>query len=264
MPTLTVHERIEAIQRRLGLRPDGIIGPVTLTRIEDTLDRCVGAPETPAEPDHNLTVSKKGLDLIVAHEIGSEALYRRRFKNPLWPGGQSGVTIGIGYDLGFNSARQIEKDWSGHVADADLAALLTVAGLKGQKAKQAVSRVKHVEIPLDVAKRVYFTSTLPRYALLTRKAYPGVEKLPADAQAALLSLVYNRGARKSGSSRREMKAIEGLVRSKDLRGIAGEIRKMKRLWANKGLPGLLRRRDEEAELVEHADRQYQPDELVEV
>jgi GH24 family phage-related lysozyme (muramidase) len=96
------------------------------------------------------------------------------------------------------------------------------------------------------------------------KAYPGVEELPADAQAALLSLVFNRGTRKSGSTRREMKALEALVANADLDGIAAEILKMKRLWEGKGLDGLLRRREHEAALVKDSKRDYDPEELVQI
>jgi GH24 family phage-related lysozyme (muramidase) len=262
MSTLTVRERVQAIQRLLGVSPDGLLGPVTLTRLEAVLARCLpGAPE-PDAAAANLVVSKRGLDLIVSHEIGSEANYRRRLSNPIWPGGQSGVTIGIGYDLGHTSATQIEKDWRGRIADADLAKLLTVVGKKGEAGKQARASVRQVEVPFEAAKEVFYTSTLPRFAQITQRAYPGVERLPADAQAALLSLVYNRGASKSGGSRREMKAIEPLVKNGDLNGIAEQIRAMKRLWVGKGLPGLLRRRDEEAELAAHADRAYEAEELV--
>lgn len=262
MSTLTVRERLQALQRLLGVSPDGLLGPVTLSRLEAVLARCLPDAPEPEASDANLVVSQRGLDLIVSHEIGSEANYRRGLSHPVWPGGQSGVTIGIGYDLGHTAPTQIEKDWRGHITDADLAKLLTVAGKKGETAKQARASVRHVEVPFEAAKEVFYTSTLPRFAQITRRAYPGVERLPADAQAALLSLVYNRGASKSGASRREMKAIEPLVEDGDLGGIAEQIRAMKRLWVGKGLPGLLRRRDEEADLIAHADRDYNADELV--
>lgn len=259
MSTLTIAERIQAIQRLLGLSPDGLIGPITLSRLEAVLARCLpGAPEP--EPA-SLIVSKRGLDQLVRHEIGSEALYRRRFEHPVWPQAQSGLTIGIGYDLGHTAASQIEKDWRGRLPDDDLEALLRVAGKRGPDAEAALSEVRHVRIPLEAAKEVFYTSTLPRFARITERAYPGIRALPADAQAALLSLVYNRGARKSGSRRREMKAIEPLVREGDLAGIAEQLRRMKRIWAS-GPPGLLTRREDEAELVENADRDYAPDELV--
>jgi GH24 family phage-related lysozyme (muramidase) len=44
--------------------------------------------------------------------------------------------------------------------------------------------------------------------------------------------------------------IRNLVPDKNYKKIAQEIRNMKRLWVGKGLDGLLKRRDEEANLVD--------------
>jgi len=89
----------------------------------------------------------------------------------------------------------------------------------------------------------------------TEKAFPGVDKLPPDAQGALVSLIYNRGPRMTDrdpktQDRREMRAIRDAVPRGDLKEIATQLRSMKRLWENKGMGGLLKRRDAEADLVE--------------
>ena len=42
MSTLTIRERIQALQRWLGVSPDGLVGPVTLSRLEEALARCLG------------------------------------------------------------------------------------------------------------------------------------------------------------------------------------------------------------------------------
>jgi hypothetical protein len=47
------------------------------------------------------TVSQKAIDLIVFYEVNDEPTYTRRYTAPTWPGGASGVTIGIGYDIGY-------------------------------------------------------------------------------------------------------------------------------------------------------------------
>lgn len=262
MPSLA--DRIKAIQRRLGLRPDGLIGPVTLSRIEALLDRALGPPREPA-PGASLLVSKRTLDAIVGYEISSEAHYRRALERPIWPGADSGVTIGVGYDLGYTSASQIERDWRGRLPDAEVGALLRVQGKTGSGAKAALPSVAHVAVPLDAAREVFYTSTLPRFAASARGAYPGCERLPADAQGALLSLVFNRGASMADTDRRrEMRAIRDLVTAGDLDGIAGQIRAMKRLWDGALLGGLHRRRDAEADLCAGASRTYDADELVSV
>lgn len=260
----SVKERIQAIQRRFGLSPDGIIGPNTLSRIEAVLDANLPpATGLAAPPIPTLVVSARGLEALVAFEVSSEAFYEAKLQKPTWPGAESGVTIGIGYDLGHTAPSQIERDWRGRLSDADVDKLLSVSGKKGQAAKSALGgSVKNVVVPLAAAKQVFYTSTLPRFATSTRQAYPGVENLPADAQAMLLSLVFNRGGSMTGASRTEMKAIQPLVVAKNLSGIASQIRSMKRLWDKNTLPGLHKRRDKEAELVEQANRAYTPDELV--
>ena len=256
----TTKERLKSVQRRLGLEDDGILGPATLTRIESLLDEVLGPSDL--QPEHNLVVSRKGLDQIVHFEISSENYYRNRLSRPTWPRGASGITIGIGYDLGYNSKAQIRRDWAGRISDVELEEIVIVAGKKGEQAEDVLSSVRHIKIPFEAANDVFYTSTLPEFAHLTLKAYPGVRELPADAQAMLLSLVYNRGTRMSGSRRKEMKAIQPLAINKDLDGIAEQIRAMKRLWDISVLPGLHIRRDEEAHMIANARREYDPSELV--
>jgi GH24 family phage-related lysozyme (muramidase) len=89
------------------------------------------------------------------------------------------------------------------------------------------------------------------------KAFPGVEHFPGKVQGALMSLVFNRGTSVKGERRTEMKTIQDLVKpgrpdAQTLRQIAGALREMKRLWVNKGLDGLIARREAEARLVESA------------
>ena len=98
------------------------------------------------------------------------------------PGGGSGVTIGIGYDLGYNSRQRTLKDWAGKLNEIDLEKLTVVCGLKGDAARQALNGVKSITVTLEAAQSVFYESTLIRYASSTRKTYPGVEKLFPDAQ----------------------------------------------------------------------------------
>lgn len=260
----SLRERVENIQRHLGLQADGIVGPDTLTALENALGLAPPAPVPLDAATAHLTVSRRGLDQIVEHEISSPTHYRRALQRPTFPGGDSGVTIGIGYDLGANSASQIRRDWQGLLADTDVEALAAAAGLKGEAAQRVLPLLQDIQVPLAAAEQVFYTRTLPRYAQSTRRAYPAVQLLAPDAQAALLSLVYNRGSALSGASRSEMRAIVPLVAAQDYAGIAEQLRAMKRLWVGEGLDGLLARRDAEATLVENAQRAYQAAELVRV
>jgi len=255
-------ERLKATQRRLGIAEDGILGVNTMSRIEDLMDS-TGIKKSDTPP-HALTISKAGLDELISSEISSKAYYKRNLKHPIWPGGQSGVTIGIGYDIGQQTRELFSKDWSAYIQEPELSRLSASAGISGDAAQLLLVNIKDISISLDVASEVFYTSTLPRYAKKALKAYPGIELLPADAQAALLSLVYNRGTSMSGASRAEMKAIKALVSNKDLQGIANQIRAMKRLWDADKLAGLLKRRDNEAKLVENSRRNYTAEELLKV
>ena len=142
--------------------------------------------------------------------------------------------------------------------------LKTASGAKGEAAKALIAGLKSVTVPLEAAREVFYVRTLPRYANDTRGIYPGIEQLPADAQGALLSLVFNRGTKLTGDTRTEMHAIAALVAAKDLSGIAAQIVAMKRIWDIKKLPGLHVRRDDEAKLVKNARTEYPPEELIKV
>ena len=61
-----------------------------------------------------------------------------------------------------------------------------------------------------------------------------------------------------------MAEIKSLIMSEDYAGIAQQIRVMKRLWKDKGLDGLLKRRDDEARLVSQSDRTYETSEIVRI
>ena len=262
---MTLVRRIKGIQRKLGVEDDGVVGVETVSALERRLDIIddEGA-KVPTAPDAALTLSRAGIDRLIAFEISSENNYRKKLERPVWPGGGSGATIGIGYDLGYRTKRQIDDDWRSHVSDGDLQHLLAASGIRGEPAGGAtrVLRQAGVKIPLDAATRVFYRTTLPEYAARTRRLYPGVQKLPPDAQAALVSLVYNRGESLTGARRAEMARIKEHVRRGDLEAIAGEIESMKRLWEGKNLPGLLARRDAEAKLVRDSDHPYDANDVL--
>ena len=84
-----------------------------------------------------------------------------------------------------------------------------------------------------------------------QRAFPGFDELRPNAQAALVSLVFNRGASMIGDGRREMRAIRDRgVPARDYDGIAAEFRAMTRVWQGTEIyNGMRRRRYAEADLV---------------
>jgi GH24 family phage-related lysozyme (muramidase) len=169
-----------------------------------------------------------------------------------WPGGASGITIGVGYDLGFATADQFEEDWKPFLSSDEIERLKNVIGLSGDKASERASEFRDIKIKRADAEQVFKERTLPLYSQRTEAAFPGADQLPAAAQGALVSLVFNRGGGMNGDSRREMRAVRDAVAEGNLQEIADQIRSMKRLWEGKNLGGLLKRRDAEADLVESA------------
>ena len=184
--------------------------------------------------------SKNALNLILDAE-GCDL-------TPCWPGADSGVTYGRGFDLGYNTSKEIVDAWKPYVSEAVLAYMQSVAGVKGEAAKRLVK--KEFKISQLAADSVFENVTLPRFEKLAMNTYPGLENLHPDAIGAIVSLVFNRGASLKGDSRVEMANLKPLIASGDITGMAAEIRKMKRLWEGKNLGGLITRRENEALLIE--------------
>lgn len=262
MPTVHVAEsidrRLARLQRAMGITADGLLGPETMTALEGRILSRRQIAQVPC----SLEVSRAGLDLLVAFEVTSPAYYEKKLRRPVWPGGESGVTIGIGYDIGVTSAKQIEHDWRGQLTDDSVDRLLTAQGISGARAKPLARGLSDVEVSFEIAQTVFYRSTVPQFARRTLEVYPRVDKLPADAQAMLLSLIYNRGTRLDGSRRRHMAALKPLIARGDLDAIAGQFDLMTELWPD--LPGLVMRRRKEAAMIRGADRSYNEDEIVRV
>lgn len=227
-----------------------------------------------------ITVSKKATAKIIGFEVGSRLEYNKFYSIPTWPTGQSGVTIGIGYDLGYNLREQIAEDWGGVVNGNGLSYFLLCSGRKGLDAKKMINEIsKTFVIGWDAAVRVFEEKTLPRFVKSMARAYPGIEELNADTTGAVLSLVFNRGTSfgtpdsKSWNQRAEMRGLAHLIQQKDYEGIASAIRSMKRLWDGKDdngnksetelrLEGLITRREDEAQLVEFSQHEYTPEQVL--
>lgn len=197
-----------------------------------------------------LEISPQAHALIVKHETGGEAYYRRYLSKPSWPGGQSGVTVGIGYDVGYNTKAQVLADWK-RLPEVQRNALATAAGVKGALAKQRARGLRWFGVPWPQAKEVFEARSMPRFGVLVAKAFPGVTTMHPHVQGVMLSLGFNRGTAMAGASRLEMRQCREAI-PENPRALPGYIRRMKRLWVGKGLDGLLQRREEEACLIERA------------
>jgi len=93
---------------------------------------------------------------------------------------------------------------------------------------------------------VFEEVTVPRFYLQMLRIYPQADELEPNQTAALLSLVFNRGASLTGERRREMLEIQSALKTGAVAQVPDLLRSMDRLWPN--TKGLRLRRHREADL----------------
>jgi len=176
--------------------------------------------------------------------------------HPYWPGGSSGVTLGVGWDVGYHTPDAIADTWKDLGPDR-VAQLQRAAGKKGRAAATVVSALRSLTVPRDVSIAILTRSLREEYYPLIIRLFPGVEHLPTEAQVVFLSVVFNRGpsmghdpdwkTAKDVDRRWEMRRMRNDVQRRDLFAIYVHLGTMKRLWEQSGPRGLpIRRRDEQA------------------
>ncbi len=207
-------------------------------------------------------ISDAARDLIVAEEVSSKATYEARYQKPEWPGGASGITIGIGYDVGagVRDTSQLRADWGNRIPPSMIDALVPCIGVTGERARQMLPLMRqNVNVPWSAAIDVFDAVDVPRWYAICVKALPNFEMLSLDCKGVLVSLAYNRGAsfskphdpdRDPKDRYREMRAIKAHMISKEFMKIPSELRSMKRIWPNQSERGLVFRREHEARLFE--------------
>jgi hypothetical protein len=187
---------------------------------------------------------------LIYFEVSSESVYNKRYLRPICPlcaSTVSGVTIGIGYDLGHAPKAAILQDWRSHPQVSELP---RAVGYRGVDAIPVTRELQFIITPYDLAYNVFINTSVNEYYRVALRAFgPEFNNLHPNARGALVSLVYNRGGGTncSTASRREMCNIAKTgVPNHDYAYIAAQIRSMKRLWSDRGLRV---RRDMEADLV---------------
>ncbi|MGX9571534.1 hypothetical protein [Mesorhizobium sp. f-mel] len=199
----------------------------------------------------NTPISDRAFNLIIEFEVSSQATYEAKYRGAIWPQGASGVTIGIGYDVGYVTKTQLSADWQNAISAGSLAALAGVVGINGNLAKAAAARLKgKVDVPWKAAISVHRGKVMPRWVGLVEDSLPNTNMLDHNALGALVSLTYNRGAsfQKDGDRYGEMRNIRAHMANKAFSRIPNEFRSMKRIWPT--VPGLQMRREREARLFE--------------
>jgi GH24 family phage-related lysozyme (muramidase) len=204
-----------------------------------------------------MNISKAAYDLILKEEVSSPRIYEKKYRGPIWPGHASGVTIGIGYDVGYVTATELRREWQGRIPDPMIAALIPCCGVTGKAAQALVSQLRRagsIDIPFEVAKQQFDEVKLPKFERLTARALPNTDQLHPDCFGALVSLTFNRGtsysvptSRDPHGRYREMRAIRVAMAAENFHLIPACFRDMKRLWPRSGIAA---RRENEAKLFE--------------
>ena len=147
----------------------------------------------------SLTDFRGSVSWVHAREGSGLALYGR---SAYWPGGESGVTLDPGFDLGYQTEGLLRAHYDQTLTERELAACASVIGLRGQTAQDALHSdtdegrvLRGIEIPKDqqqvlfaLVAASYWEAICERFFVLRNPCTPGA------VQTALLSLAYNRGA----------------------------------------------------------------------
>jgi hypothetical protein len=181
---------------------------------------------------------------------------RYHSRAPHWPGGNSGVTIGRGYDLGGPPRRpnesqlvyeernrtfvdQVVDDFRrANIPDDRIQLYRRAVGLRGNAARDFV-RERLPEISLE-EQHALFNITYPRYETLVRNRIgsPVFEALRTEQRDALTSMAYNSPALIGVR-------LVGFLQTQDWQNVINEIRHHSNRTNH---PGLQRRREREADL----------------
>ncbi len=248
---------IAHLQKALHIEPDGIAGPQTIT----TLERLLAAQALRIPKDASLAIPQDKIGILLDAAAPQKEEYEHKFQSPYLSGADSGVIIGIGYDCGYASRKDINDTWEPYLSSAELSALIKTYGKTGDDAKKLLPAVIGIKVLYHTALHVFYTHTLPSCAADVKNIFPGINTLLPDCQAALLSLVYNRGPLINNTDRRkEMKELVFAIADKDYTGIAKQVKSMQRLWPKGSKQNNLR--EQEAHLIETARSYWLPEDII--
>jgi peptidoglycan hydrolase-like protein with peptidoglycan-binding domain len=264
---------LQSLLNKVGamLNVDGDYGPGTTAAIryaqEVVKQAATGlADETlwgwlDAQPKPFALLDTNGVAFIALEETGGLGYYQKITRWPHYPGGASGITIGVGYDLHFHTQNELMTSWGDYLSAATLQELSKDIGKRGSNDRANELKAMAIEVPFHAAWQVFVSETLPQFYKKTLNAYPSLASLPEVCRSVLVSLVYNRGPALSGESREEManirqwldKAEQARTQGKSaaevqqlLLAVADELVEMKKYWPVTS--GLVKRRQLEANL----------------
>lgn len=157
----------------------------------------------------------------------------------IYPGGNSGPTIGRGIDIGNLDAATTTMLFEG-VDQTTMSRIKTGYGLKRDQAKKWVNSNKDIVIQKTIIEKAN-ESILSKFWDKVTTRYVGISAAPSSVKTAVLSCCYNRGY-----ANKELIPFIGLISTKNWKGIADLLWNMQQ---DHELRGIRKRRRREASLI---------------
>jgi hypothetical protein len=177
---------------------------------------------------------------------------------PYWPGGESGVTLDPGVDLGHADETLVVRCYHDVLVEREMQACLRAMGNTGHSARRRLQknrRLQGIRITADEASLIFPKVALPYWRAAVGR-WPELREAPPPVQTVVLSLSYNRGP-----ANRDLAPIGEPIRATDYEALADVVEEMQ---DNHRLVGIQQRRDREAAYVRRAARQHKFELLAEV
>ncbi len=244
VPDDAAAETVSVVQE--AAEPIGAAVAAVAHDIEDAVGEVAELLPTPppAPPAAALPIAPEAIDLLVQHEIGSEALYTRRYQGIACPGGHSGPTIGIGWDLGTQTRATILEEWAEH---PEVQRLAEAAGHTGPARCKAMQRkLGDIRVSYAQARRVFERYSLVKYYRIAHRSFGAeFEHAHPKVKGALTDTVYMRGGSMNGSRRTELRHIRDHCLAPDNACTADQVQRQIRLWVGTDIERNMRRRTTE-------------------
>jgi GH24 family phage-related lysozyme (muramidase) len=232
---------VKAFQREHGLQDDGVVGSKTWKALEGA-----GVGKSKEHPAHEKPAGGASLlkgfrgDLSWVHAREGHA------GKAYWAGGESGVTLDPGVDLGYADSSLIEAAYKNLLSSEQFSAVKKVLGIKGDAANTALKAdpvLQTIRISREQADTIFQFAAKPYWEQIVKR-FPTLDDADTlrSVQTALLSISYNRGPNNKGLS-----VLEEPLSNKNWHQVANKIGSMQQ---DHRLPGIRKRRTMEAALIQ--------------
>ena len=226
LQTIVRHVQTGLWKAGYGIGLDGEFGPKTETAVLE-FQRATGVPSigfvdrqtwAALVPYLNETLGPREqliARLLSAFQGDPDWVHQQEghWGSPYWPGGNSGVTLDPGIDLGHADRAMVEQLFTSRLTAAQWEAVNRVLGIKGEQARHRLEQdhtLQRIRVSpeqaddiMPYAARPYWRDLSDRFSSLK------VSTTPAAVQTVLLSLAYNRGAQNPALDARHSSLADG-------------------------------------------------------